>query len=462
MKKPFETEQVLAVGLALARFSFCCYRAAQQSIVVDEALTFNRFVKGPWSGIYGDYDANNHILYSILAKLSVGVFGLSELTLRLPSVLAGFFLIVGMFWLLQLVRSRAIRWIALLAISLHPLLMDFSIAARGYSLSLALFVWAVYFSGRGRHVLAGVLLGLGVSANLSLAFPALGAMLAAFVVAPRVRSFCATAIPAATVFFIICFAPLRTAHRDSFYLGWPTVHEALTTLIFTSIHAKVNGVGLFGTQQAAALIERFFLPLVMLFILAASGRQLLTDPDSRQRLAPLATLLATLLGLVAAHHLLDVKYPADRACLYLLLLFATAWAVASDGLRNRLLLGTQLVLACLLALQFATQLQGRYFQYWTVEMDNKAIAQLLKKECEGREENTVLVSATWVHQEALEFYRHYFHITALRPVERPDPTPLSGYDFYVLSGSDTTAIEKAQLRVLFANPLAGVVLAGRP
>lgn len=115
----------------------------------DEALTFNRFVKGPWSSIYGDYDANNHILYSILAKLSVGVFGLSELTLRLPSVLAGFFLILGMFWLLQLVRYRTIRWIALLAISLHPLLMDFSVAARGYSLSLALFVWAVYFRGAG-------------------------------------------------------------------------------------------------------------------------------------------------------------------------------------------------------------------------------------------------------------------------------------------------------------------------
>jgi len=62
-------------------------------------------------------------------------------------------------------------------------------------------------------------------------------------------------------------------------------------------------------------------------------------------------------------------------------------------------------------------------------MDNKAIAQILKKVCEGREENKVPVSATWVHQEALEFYSRYFHITALRPVERPEPIPLSGYDF---------------------------------
>ena len=95
MKKPFNTEQTLVIILALARFVVCCYRAVHQSIVIDEAFTFNRFVKGPWSSISAEYHANNHVLYSILAKLSVGVFGLSEFTLRLPSLLAGFFLIVG-------------------------------------------------------------------------------------------------------------------------------------------------------------------------------------------------------------------------------------------------------------------------------------------------------------------------------------------------------------------------------
>ncbi len=93
MKRIFTTEQIFAVAVALVRFAVCCYRAAHQSLVIDEALTFSRYVKGPWSSIWSeDYDANNHILYSFLAKMSVPVFGLSEFTLRLPSLLAGFFL----------------------------------------------------------------------------------------------------------------------------------------------------------------------------------------------------------------------------------------------------------------------------------------------------------------------------------------------------------------------------------
>jgi hypothetical protein len=40
-------EKMAAVLFALARLTFCCYRAVHQSIVIDEAFSFGRFVKGP-------------------------------------------------------------------------------------------------------------------------------------------------------------------------------------------------------------------------------------------------------------------------------------------------------------------------------------------------------------------------------------------------------------------------------
>src|SRR5215831_16894270 len=117
MKKLLNTEQILAITVALARLAVCWYRATHQSLVDDEAFTFNEYVRGPWSSIWRHhYDANNHVLYSILAKASVRVLGLSELTLRLPSLLAGFFLVLGVFWLLQRTRSVAIRWVAFLIV----------------------------------------------------------------------------------------------------------------------------------------------------------------------------------------------------------------------------------------------------------------------------------------------------------------------------------------------------------
>src|SRR5262249_27918122 len=137
------------------------------------------FASGPWSNLYTTFDANNHVLNTILIRLSVGAFGLSELTLRLPSVLAGFALTMGVFAVLGPIPSRWTRWIAFVSIGLHPLILDFSVAARGYGISLAFLVWAMVLAMRERYLWGGALLGLAVSANLSVAFPALALICAA-------------------------------------------------------------------------------------------------------------------------------------------------------------------------------------------------------------------------------------------------------------------------------------------
>src|SRR5438445_2959914 len=156
-------EHYLAIAFAFARTALCAWRAGHQSIIHDEAFSFFRFIDGPWSSLWSPYQAANHVLYSFLAKLSVALFGLSELTLRLPSVLAGFFFTWGVFRVLESCESRLIRWIAYLAIGLHPLLMDFSTAARGYGLAVALLLWAVYASLPDIPVRCGVMCSLACS-----------------------------------------------------------------------------------------------------------------------------------------------------------------------------------------------------------------------------------------------------------------------------------------------------------
>src|SRR5205807_6159397 len=105
------------------------------------------------------------------------------------------------------------RWIALIALSLHPLLLDFSIAARGYGLSMTLFTWSLYFCLNRRGILAGMLLGLAVSANMTIAFPALALLVATLAagkgnIRARLRTMAALAIPCAAVFVLICYSPL--------------------------------------------------------------------------------------------------------------------------------------------------------------------------------------------------------------------------------------------------------------
>ena len=62
------------------------------SLTHDEALTFARYVPYPiWQIVKYDMphlDPNNHILNTLLTKLSTSVFGTQEWALRLPNSLA--------------------------------------------------------------------------------------------------------------------------------------------------------------------------------------------------------------------------------------------------------------------------------------------------------------------------------------------------------------------------------------
>ena len=166
-----QQEYLLAVGAASVRTIFCAYRGATQSITHDEAFSALQFISTPIATWAEFYDANNHVLNSLLSKAVVAVLGDSEFSLRLPTILAGFAFSVGIFSVLMSLRSASIRWVAFVGILLHPLLLDFSVAARGYCLELACLVWSIVLGLRGRYLACGVVLGFGVSANLTAIFP---------------------------------------------------------------------------------------------------------------------------------------------------------------------------------------------------------------------------------------------------------------------------------------------------
>jgi hypothetical protein len=225
-------EQGCVIALAVARTALSGYRATHQSITIDEAYTFNHYLDGAWSNIFAQpYFTNNHVLFSMLAKLSASILGNGEWALRLPSVIAGFFLVLGVFAVLKVSVSRAVRWVALVAIALHPLLLDFSVAARGYGLGLTLLIWAMYFATRGRSVLSGVCVGFAIAAQLSMA-PAAVAMLAALVLLHRpVRTLVEITIPAVSIASAICAPAMRSGFSMAMQIGYPTLRESIYSLV---------------------------------------------------------------------------------------------------------------------------------------------------------------------------------------------------------------------------------------
>ncbi len=464
-----QIERIAVAILALARTILCGYRAAHQSITVDEASTYLNYVRGHWTNVWGPYDPNNHVLFSFLAQLSVRLFHTSDFTLRLPTVVAGFFFVLGFHRILELtVDSRTIRWITLLAVSTAPLLLDFSVAARGYGLAITLLIWALYFSIRGRDFLAGIFSGLAMAAGFNLAFSILGIALCPLVLGigrwrARLRRVNSVVEPAAVVLLALCYPVIKQAHTDQFYIGRENFSDALYDFVGLTVRAIPGHGGWLGSGAAIRALEHFLLPAILILILATSARLFLRDPSSR-RLLPALALLLLCAAIQASHLLLHFNYPGDRLTLPLFVFLALAWAIAvaqvpSRTLGNRAFRIANGVIGVVLILQFANQLHTRYFTIWQFDSSTKQVARYLRDNLRGHPRDSASVSAIWYSTPALEYYRTIYNISALKPIERNDPLRLDGYDYYMLNGDDRAkfaAQHPGSVRI-FSDDLSGVI-----
>lgn len=460
MSQPRGRERWIAAGLAVAHTLVCAYRARIQSLTHDEAFAFSNFLNVSWHDLYFRYEPNNHLLFSILAKLSMTLFGDSESALRLPTVIAGFFLMLGVWRVLEAVESRTARWIAFAAFALDPFIFDFCVAARGYGLVMASLAWAIAAAMRGRGRLAGFLLGLAISANFAAAFAAVALACAVFLTSDgswlrRVGRVLAMSIAAALPVAATCAGVLSIVRGYNFTAGLASPRQSIANLLYVSLHDS-SRTGLFGTLAAAQTIGRLVLPVIFVFI--AGATMLEWRRGERARLIPAIALAVACCALVAAHYLAGLNYPVDRTGLWLMLLFGLAWAMASGNAQNRTFLGVNLLLAAVLTIQFTTQFHTNLFGIWWYDRSTKQVALRLEEEVRGKEPGSISIGATWVNQPVLEYYRVRDHIAALEPVVRRIPTELSGHDYYVLNQNFETAQVTENRTVLFSDPIAGVAL----
>ena len=121
-----------------------------QGMWYDEVSTLVNYVRPSLGHIITDYSSQNqHFLYSILAHVSISIFGESVWALRLPAVIFG----VGSIWALYLLsikitnRKEAILAITLLTFSYHH--VWFSQNARGYIGLLFFTIIATWLFIRG-------------------------------------------------------------------------------------------------------------------------------------------------------------------------------------------------------------------------------------------------------------------------------------------------------------------------
>ena len=127
-------------------FLFICLRGYLVSFTHDEAVTFLNYVTHSWGEILNVNYTNNHLLNSLLTKLSYSVFGSSEFALRLPNMLASLLFAVYATKLLRKILPGKTIWIfGLTAVCLNAFQIDFFSLCRGYGLSMGMIMTSFYF-----------------------------------------------------------------------------------------------------------------------------------------------------------------------------------------------------------------------------------------------------------------------------------------------------------------------------
>ncbi len=119
-------------------------RAFTTGITFDEAYNWHLYLQHDFGRIWGLYDANNHLLNTVLSRLCVELFGPAEWAMRLPALFGrlGFLLAVALLSAL-LLRGWALRLGAIVLVATQPVLLDFGSLSRGYSLALCFAAWGL-------------------------------------------------------------------------------------------------------------------------------------------------------------------------------------------------------------------------------------------------------------------------------------------------------------------------------
>ena len=128
----------------------------RQPMRYDESVTWAYFVGRPWSTVVGSYQfPNNHVFFSVLAKLTSSLAPFQPWALRLPAFIAGV-AIVPLTWAVgRRFASPAVGLLGAAFAAGSTSLMLYSTNARGYSLVVALFLAQLLIADRLRATARG-------------------------------------------------------------------------------------------------------------------------------------------------------------------------------------------------------------------------------------------------------------------------------------------------------------------
>lgn len=427
---------LFGVGLLLSSI----YRAATVPFTIDESLSFAIFT---WDPSWGA-KANNHLLNTTLMQWCSSLFGNSEISLRLPNVLAHGVYLLCTFGLVTRVRHPGLRVAGFMLFNLNLFLLDFFSLARGYGLALAAEALSLYLlvqsrpgeaqPGAERYVYlsaaAGALTVLSNFSFLNYYLPLLAAGAWILLSDPSLRRVNRNHVPRTLAFLsangvflaLVLFKILKLRRAGQLYVGGQRgfVTETVQSLVRASLYAHKDVEAI--TQAISVIVVAVF------FVLVLWGAYQLSVARQGAGVGILSSVLGAAVALpMLQHGLLRAVYPIERAALYYLPLYAAALLFALEswsGLSVRrwkeaVMIALSVAIAVPLAWHFARHFNADSFYTWWHDAHNTEVMRIVSQD-HGRAfpGRVVKLRVSSILIPSFEFYRVTRHYTWLLPLKR--------------------------------------------
>ncbi len=481
----------LAAILILA-FIYTTARAAAVSMSHDEAITYE-ISKDTVFQIVNNQDTlhptNNHILNTLLIKLSVFIFGLSELAVRLPALLGCAMYLIGTFLILS---KTATRWRLVLggaALAFNPFLIDMFSAARGYSLALGFFMLALYYiimSAREEEQaivnvsMSAMLLFLSTLSNLSFLnmFMTGMAVLTAIHAYRAYKNYTKAGIRSRktidagmslllTVFYTILFMNVFVRQVATVRYYTDTFYGGTGGIMDSTAHTLVQSV--FGTSWVLnAIAESAVMATFLLAVFLLAYSYMHEQTGKHRDLTFISAYLSVFILITYALNMLfSAEFPEGRAATYIIplfiLLYITLWEMMScmKGRQGTAanIISTAVIVVVLV--QHAAAANITHYNLWEFDSSTKDAMQDLMTLHPGgcTQANCTTIGVDWVLQPTVNFYREKYDLDRLKKAHR-DGYDCS-YDHYYVLQESKGQLDACGAEIIHSYDRAGTYLAAK-
>ena len=436
------------------------------------------FVRQSWFQIitYNTPFTNNHILNTLLMKWSAAIFGISEISLRLPNILAFLLYLYFGFRILQR-NTPNLFFPAFILLTLNPYLLDFFGLARGYGLSIAFMTMGfhyllLFFEKPRSSYLVWMNLGafLAILANFTMLY-FYGSILILFNLVllsdssytrSIQRVFKLNVVNLISVFMtvLIVFGPLKKIVTQV-----PIDFGGKTGLIHDTIRSMVI-MSYFGINDFWTGLITWGLVLVVLLIFIYMFYRYFNDHSKllathRSLFIINGLILLIFLMIISNHHILGVDFPIQRFALFLFPILVWNVAFGLEILfkyRPKLVVFGGSVLVVLTVWNFTRQVNSNYYRDWAYDADTRMAMQSLVRDYNVRSDTNspVQVGVSWVFEPTMNFYRIKMDLDWMAPVNRSTPC-IEDHYIYVLR-NEYPLLEKKGGEIIFSPEQADAVL----